>query len=50
MALAGAPVPPEAWSQRLEDKNETPRLYVIRGRGQPAPSPSAKPALTLVSV
>jgi predicted dehydrogenase len=50
MALAGAPVPPEAWPQRLEDKNETPRLYVIRGRGQPAASPSAKPALTLVSV
>jgi predicted dehydrogenase len=50
IALAGAPVPPEAWPQRLEDKNGAPRLYVIRGRGQPAPSPSAKPALTLVSV
>jgi predicted dehydrogenase len=50
MALAGAPVLLEAWPQRVEDKNETPRLYVIRGRGQPAPSTSPKPALTLVSV
>jgi len=50
MALAGAPLPPEAGSQRSEVKNGTPRLYVIRGRGQPAPSPSPKPALTLVSV
>jgi predicted dehydrogenase len=50
MALAGAPVPLEAWPQRSEAKNKTPRLYVIRGRGQPAPSTSSKPALTLVSV
>ena len=50
MALAGAPVPLEARPQRLEDKNGTPRLYVIHGRGQATPSTSPKPALTLVSV
>jgi predicted dehydrogenase len=49
-ALAGAPVPPEAGPQRSEAKNGTPHLYVIRGRGQAAPSTSPKPALTLVSV
>jgi predicted dehydrogenase len=50
MALGGDPVLLEAWPHQVEDKNEMPRLYVIRGRGQPAPSISPKPALTLVSV
>ena len=50
MALAGAPVPPEAGVDGSEAENGTPRLYVIHGRGQPAPSASPKPALTLVSV
>ena len=50
MALAGAPVPPETGVERSEAENGTPRLYVIHGRGQHAPSASPKPALTLVSV
>jgi predicted dehydrogenase len=50
MALAGAPVPLEAGPQRSEANSGKPRLHVIRGRGQPAPSTSPRPALTLVSV
>ena len=34
MALGGDPVLLEAWPHQVEDKNEMPRLYVIRGRGQ----------------
>jgi hypothetical protein len=50
MAVAGAPVPLEAYPQPSEARSETPRLHVIRGRGRPTTSSSPKPALTLVSV
>lgn len=52
MPLAGAPVSVEVPPAQSEAKTMTPRLYVIRGRGQPARSisASARPALTLVSV
>jgi predicted dehydrogenase len=50
MALAGTPVPLENGAREVEGKSQTPRLYVIRGREQPAPSGSPRPALTLVSV
>ena len=49
-ALAGAPVPMEGIPQEAEDRSQTARLYVIRGRGQPEPSLSPRPALTLVPV
>ena len=50
MALAGAPVPLEAYPQQSEARTGTPRLHVIRGRGQPTAPTSPKPTLTLVSV
>ncbi len=50
MALAGAPALLEAAPQRSRADDRTPQLHVIRGRGQTAPSASAKPALTLVTV
>jgi len=52
MPLAGAPVSVEVPPAQSEATTVTPRLYVIRGRGQPARSTSAaaRPALTLVSV
>jgi hypothetical protein len=50
--LAGAPVSVETTPTRSEVMTVTPRLHVIRGRGQPvrSTSASARPALTLVSV
>lgn len=52
MPLAGAPVSLDVLSAQSDATTATPRLYVIRGRGQPARSTSAstRPALTLVSV
>jgi len=52
MPLAGAPVSVESPPSQSEAVTVTPRLHVIRGRGQPVRSTSAaaRPALTLVSV
>jgi predicted dehydrogenase len=52
MPLAGAPVSVEAPPAESGAMTVTPRLHVIRGRGQPvrSTSASARPALTLVSV
>jgi predicted dehydrogenase len=50
IAMAGTPVPLEECPWRSEAKTRTPRLHVIRGRGQPSASTLQKPTLTLVSV